>query len=171
MDEAPKLNQCLKKGGLSLLFFYLMILCQLSLINKERNMTEMEILNQFNTFMISNSIYLAAGFFILWVAFRMVVNIQGDPGAPMLNKVLATLFGLGSVYFLLQINGFLYSNWQGTVNQLAELDNLTNEAQQFVDFVGVGDSSFSLIPADPIFAIWYLVILGIILGGIWMKRS
>ena len=45
-------------------------------------MTEMEILNQFNTFMISNSIYLAAGFFILWVAFRMVVNIQGDPGAP-----------------------------------------------------------------------------------------
>ena len=85
-------------------------------------MTEMEILNQFNTFMISNSIYLAAGFFILWVAFRMVVNIQGDPGAPMLNKVLATLFGLGSVYFLLQINGFLYSNWQGTVNQLAELD-------------------------------------------------
>ena len=134
-------------------------------------MTEMEILNQFNTFMISNSIYLAAGFFILWAAFRMVVNIQGDPGAPMLNKVLATLFGLGSVYFLLQINGFLYSNWQGTVNQLAEVDNLTSEAQLFVDFVGVGDSSFSLIPADPIFAIWYLVILGIIVGGIWIKRS
>ena len=50
-------------------------------------MTEMEILNQFNTFMISNAIYLAAGFFILWVAFRMVVNIQSDPGAPILNKV------------------------------------------------------------------------------------
>ena len=101
----------------------------------------------------------------------MVVNIQADPGAPMLNKVLATLFGLGSVYFLLQVNGFLYSNWQGTVNELAELDNLSNEAQQFVDFVGVGDSSFSLIPADPIFAVWYLVILGIIFGGIWIKRG
>ena len=116
-------------------------------------MTEMEIMSQFNTFLISNAIYLAAGFFILWVAFRMVVNIQADPSAPMLNKVLATLFGLGSVYFLLQVNGFLYSNWQGTVNELAELDNLSNEAQQFVDFVGVGDSSFSLIPADPIFAV------------------
>lgn len=134
-------------------------------------MTEMEIMNQFNTFLISNAIYLAAGFFILWVAFRMVVNIQADPSAPMLNKVLATLFGLGSVYFLLQVNGFLYSNWQGTVNELAELDNLSNEAQQFVDFVGVGDSSFSLIPADPIFAVWYLVILGIIFGGIWVKRG
>jgi|TARA_Y200000002_G_scaffold247990_1_gene205343 predicted metal-binding membrane protein len=134
-------------------------------------MTEMEIINQFNVFMISNSIYLAAGFFILWVAFRMVVNIQSDPSSPMLNKVLATLFGLGSVYYLLQINGFLYSNWQGTVNQLAEIDNLTSEGQQFVDLVGVGDASFSLIPADPIFAVWYLVILGIILGGIWMKRS
>ena len=55
-------------------------------------MTEMEIMNQFNTFLISNAIYLAAGFFILWVAFRMVVNIQADPSAPMLNKVLATLF-------------------------------------------------------------------------------
>ena len=53
-------------------------------------MTEMEILNQFNTFMISNAIYLAAGFFILWVAFRMVVNIQSDPGAPIFNKVMAT---------------------------------------------------------------------------------
>ena len=69
LDETSKLNQYITQGGLGLLFFYLMILCQLSLINKERNMTEMEILNQFNTFMISNSIYLAAGFFILWVAF------------------------------------------------------------------------------------------------------
>ena len=39
-------------------------------------MTEMEIIIKFNTFLISNAIYLAAGFFILWVAFRMVVNIQ-----------------------------------------------------------------------------------------------
>nr|GIR51367.1 MAG: hypothetical protein CM15mP61_00760 [Gammaproteobacteria bacterium] len=70
-------------------------------------MTEMEIINQFNTFLISNSIYLAAGFFILWVAFRMVVNVQSDPGTPMLNKVLATLFGLGSVYYNLQTNRFL----------------------------------------------------------------
>ena len=133
-------------------------------------MTEMEIINQFNTFMISNAIYLAAGFFLIWVAFRMVVNVQSDPGTPMLNKVLATLFGLGVVYYNLQTVGFLYANWQGTVNALAELDNLTSEAQQFVDFVGVGDSSFSLIPADPIL-VWYLVILGIIVGGIWIKRS
>jgi len=35
----------------------------------------------------------------------------------------------------------------------------------------VGDSSFSLIPADPVFMVWYLVILAIILGGIWIKRS
>ena len=134
-------------------------------------MTEMEIINQFNVFLISNSVYLAAGAFLIWVAFRMVVNVQSDPGTPMLNKVLATLFGLGVVYYNLQTVGFLYANWQGTVNQLAEVDNLTSEAQQFVDFVGVGDSSFSLIPADPIFAIWYLVILGIIVGGIWIKRS
>ena len=57
-------------------------------------MTEMEIINQFNVFLISNSVYLAAGAFLIWVAFRMVVNVQSDPGTPMLNKVLATLFGL-----------------------------------------------------------------------------
>ena len=134
-------------------------------------MTEMEIMSQFNTFLISNAIYLAAGFFILWVAFRMVVNIQADPSAPMLNKVLATLFGLGSVYFLLLTNSFLYSNWQETSNRLAEIDNLSNGGQRFVDFIGVGDSTPSLIPADPVFVVCYIVILGIIFGGIWMKRS
>jgi hypothetical protein len=89
----------------------------------------------------------------------------------MLNKVLATLFGLGVVYYNLQTVGFLFANWQGTVNALAELDNLTANGQQFVDSIGVGDSSFSLIPADPVFMVWYLVILAIILGGIWIKRS
>ena len=48
-------------------------------------MTEMEIINQFNVFLISNSVYLAAGAFLIWVAFRMVVNVQSDPGTPMLN--------------------------------------------------------------------------------------
>ena len=75
-------------------------------------MTEMEIMNQFNTFLISNAIYLAAGFFILWVAFRMVVNIQADPSAPMLNKVLATLFGLGSLSsFSLPPYNFFFINF------------------------------------------------------------
>ena len=134
-------------------------------------MTEMEIINQFNVFLISNSVYLAAGAFLIWVAFRMVVNVQNDPGTPMLNKVLATLFGLGVVYYNLQTVGFSYANWQGTVNALAELDNLTANGQQFVDSIGAGDSSFSLIPADPVFMVWYLVILAIILGGIWIKRS
>ena len=103
-------------------------------------MTEMEIINQFNVFLISNSVYLAAGAFLIWVAFRMVVNVQSDPGTPMLNKVLATLFGLGVVYYNLQTVGFLYANWQGTVNALAELDNLTASGQQFVDSIGVWDS-------------------------------
>ena len=53
-------------------------------------MTEMEIINSFNVFLISNSVYLAAGAFLIWVAFRMVVNVQSDPGTPLLNKVLAT---------------------------------------------------------------------------------
>ena len=78
---------------------------------------------------------------------------------------------MGVVYYNLQTVGFLYANWQGTVNALAELDNLTASGQQFVDSIGVGDSSFSLIPADPVFMVWYLVILAIILGGIWIKRS
>ena len=69
-------------------------------------MTENEIMMGFYSFLISNAIFQVGGLFLLWVGFRATLRIY-DEGAPMLNKILVTLFALGIVFINLQTIGFL----------------------------------------------------------------
>ena len=131
-------------------------------------MTEYEIINQFNSFLVSNAIYLAVFSFLLWMAFRGTIRLS-ENGGTILNKVLSSLFSLCVVYFNLQTLGFLYANWQGTAYNLSQLDNLSPAAQSFVDFVGGGSlDGFSLIPADPVAIVFFAVVLISLLVPTWM---
>ena len=131
-------------------------------------MTEYEIINQFNSFLVSNAIYLAVFTFLLWMAFRGTIRLY-ENGGTILNKVLSSLFSLCVVYFNLQTLGFLYANWQGTAYNLSQLDNLSPAAQSFVDFVGGGSlDGFSLIPADPVAIVFFAVVLISLLVPTWM---
>ena len=121
-------------------------------------MTEYEIMNQFNAFLVSNAIYLAVFTFLLWMAFRGSIRIY-ENGGTIINKALSSIFSLCVVYFNLQTLGFLYANWQGTAYNLSQLDNLSPAAQSFVDFVGGGSlDGFSLIPADPVAIVFFAVV-------------
>ena len=131
-------------------------------------MTEYEIINKFNSFLVSNAIYLAVFTFLLWMAFRGTIRLY-ENGGTILNKVLPSLFSLCVVYFNLQTLGFLYANWQGTAYNLSQLDNLSPAAQSFVDFVGGGSlDGFSLIPADPVAIVFFAVVLISLLVPTWM---
>ena len=134
-------------------------------------MTEYEIVNQFNSFLISNAIYLAVFTFLLWMAFRGTIRLY-ENGGTILNKVLSSLFSLCVVYFNLQTLGFLYANWQGTAYNLSQLDNLSPAAQSFVDFVDGGSlDGFSLIPADPVAMVFFAVVLISLLVPTWMAPA
>ena len=122
-------------------------------------MTEFQILSQFNAFLISNAIYLAVFTFLLWMAFRGVIRLY-ENGGNLLNKILSSLFSITVVYFNLQTLGFLTANWYGTAYSLSQLDELSPAAQSFVDFVDGGSSdAFSLIPADPVAVVFFVVVL------------
>ena len=117
-------------------------------------MTEFQIISQFNSFLISNAMYLAVFTFLLWMAFRGVIRLS-ENGGTIFNKVLSSLFSLTVVYFNLQTLGFLYAN-------------LSPTAESFVNFVGGGSlDGFSLIPADPIAIIFWIVVLISLLVPTW----
>ena len=54
-------------------------------------MEEFQILSNFNSFMISNALYLAGVSFLIWVTFRAGLRIYDD-GAPILHKILVSKF-------------------------------------------------------------------------------
>lgn len=132
-------------------------------------MDEYQILALFNSSLISNAIYLASFVFLLWMAFRGVNRIT-DMGANVVQKVLSSLFSLSVVYFNLFIFGLLNNLQQTTAYNLAQLETISPASQQLVDFFGGGSElpEFSLIPADPIAIIFFLVILISLLVPTWM---
>ena len=130
-------------------------------------MTEFQILSQFNAFLISNAIYLAVFTFLLWMAFRGVIRLY-ENGGNLLNKILSSLFSITVVYFNLQTLGFLTANSYGTAYSLSQLDDLSPAAQSFVDFVDGGSlDAFSLIPADPVAVVFFVVVLISLLVPTW----
>ena len=132
-------------------------------------MDEYQILALFNSSLTSNAIYFAAFVFLLWMAFRGVNRIT-DMGANVVQKVLSSLFSLTVVYFNLFVLGLLNNLQQTTAYNLAQLEKISPASQQLVDFFGGGSElpEFSLIPADPIAIIFFLVILISLLVPTWM---
>tara|TARA_B100001758_G_C17866639_1_gene331736 strand:+ start:104 stop:514 length:411 start_codon:yes stop_codon:yes gene_type:complete len=134
-------------------------------------MSEFEIQSLFNSFLISNALFFAGNVFLLWVAFRASLGIR-DNGGNLLSKVLVSLFGLGIVYLNLQNGGFLQVNWESTAYALGQLDTLTENGQRFVDFLNITEPpTFSLIPSNPIFIVWWIVVTAMILLPIWVKKE
>ena len=134
-------------------------------------MGEYEIYSLFNTFLISNAIFFAGNAFLLWVAFRASLRTQ-ENGGNLLTKILVSLFGLGIVYLNLQNLGFLQVNWESTAYALSQLENISANAQRFVDFLNVTEApTFSLIPTNPIFHVWWLVVIAMLLLPVWMKNK
>ena len=119
-------------------------------------MDEYQIVNSFNMFMISNAMYQMGDFILLWITFRWVRTNYSN-GAELIEKILCTIFGLGTVFNGLMISGFFYANWQGTSYALSQLDSLSPTAQSFVDYLPVDTlPEVSLIPWNPVMIVWWL---------------
>ena len=134
-------------------------------------MTEYELISLFNSFLVSNAIYFVGNVILLWVALRASLRIN-ENGGNLLTKSLVSLFGLGIVFLSLQQGGFLQVNWESTVYALSQLDSISANSQRFVDFLNVTEPpTFSMIPANPIFIVWWLVVLAMLLLPVWMPSA
>ena len=130
-------------------------------------MTEFQIISQFNSFLISNALYLMVFTFLLFMAYGGVYRMYQD-GATIVGKILGTLFSVIVVYFNCLTLGFLYSQQAAAAYNLSQLENLSEGGQAFVDFFGGGSlDAFSLIPADPLAVIFFIVVLISLILPIW----
>ena len=134
-------------------------------------MEQYQIVNSFNMFMISNAMYQLGVFILLWITFRWVRTIYAG-GAELIEKILCTVFGLGTVFNGLMISGFSYANWQGTSYALSQLASLSPTAQSFVDYLPVDTlPEVGLIPWNPLMIVWWLGVIVAILYPVWVKKA
>ncbi len=133
-------------------------------------MDEYQIINSFNMFMISNAMYQLGVFILLWITLRWVRAIYSN-GAELIEKILCSIFGLGTVFNGLMISGFFYANWEGTSFSLSQLESLSPTAQSFVDYLPVDTlPEVSLIPWNPVMIVWWLGVIVAILYPVWTKK-
>ena len=73
-------------------------------------------------FLISNAVYQAGVFFLLWVAFRAANQTRAE-GAGIFNKILVSLFSLGIVFNGLNTGAILMVTLENTAYSLSQLEN------------------------------------------------
>jgi hypothetical protein len=133
-------------------------------------MNEFEVWSVLTSFMISNAIYTAAVFFMVWVAFRAANQVAAE-NANTLTKILVSLFALGIIFNGLTVSGNLMLNLESTALSLQMVGTENPNALRFIaSYGGGGEPAFSFI-SNPINAAWWAVVTVMILGKVWLKNG
>ena len=83
-------------------------------------MTEFEIYSLQSSNFINNAMFQVCVVISVFIAFRLA-RVTNEMGAGIVMKGLATLFGLGVVYFNLDMGAWRVDIFQGTAARLSEL--------------------------------------------------
>ena len=135
-------------------------------------MTEFEIYSLQASNFINNAMFQVCVVISVFIAFRLA-RVTNEMGAGIAMKGLATLFGLGVVYFNLDMGAWRVDIFQGTAARLAELrDSGVEITQGSANWLAQSGISATDFPTHNLFAdvgnvIFSLIILAIILLGIW----
>lgn len=119
-------------------------------------------------FLISNAVYQAGVFFLLWVAFRAANQTRAE-GAGIFNKILVSLFSLGIVFNGLNTGAILMVTLENTAYSLSQLENISATAQSFVDTWGTGAVAEGGLLSNPINVGWWTVVTVMLMGRVWTK--
>ena len=131
-------------------------------------MEEFQLWSVLNSGLISNAIYQAGIFFILWVAFRAANQLTNEDS--ILKKILLSLFSAGIIFNGLTVSAILSLMLQNTAHGLTEIGAVSAGATSFISRWGVeGVPEMSLI-SNPIMAGWWLVVAIMLFGRIWQKK-
>ena len=131
-------------------------------------MDEFQIWSVLSSFLISNALYQAGVFFILWVAFRAANQLTSKD--PTMNRVLLSLFSAGIIFNGLTVSALLTLNLQSTAHSLSQMGASSANAVRFMADWGVeGVPAMSLV-SNPIMAGWWLVVAIMLFGKIWQSK-
>ena len=119
-------------------------------------------------FLISNAVYQAGVFFLLWVAFRAANQTRAE-GAGVFNKILVSLFSLGIIFNGLNTGAILMVTLENTAYSLSQLENISATAQSFVDTWGTGAVAEGGLLSNPINVGWWTVVTVMLMGRVWTK--
>jgi len=132
-------------------------------------MSEFEVWSVLTSFMISNAIYTAATFFMVWVAFRAANQVAR--GGNLLMKILVTLFAFGIIFNGLTVSGNLMLNLESTALSLQMIGTENPNALRFIAGYGSGGQpAFSLF-SNPVNVGWWAVITLMLLNSVWIKKG
>ena len=135
-------------------------------------MTEYEIYSLQSSSFINNAMFQVGIIIAIFIAFRLA-RVTNEMGAGVVMKGLASLFGLGIVYFNLDMAAWRGDIFQSTGARLAELRDsgvtITKGSANWLEQTGITATDF---PTHNLFAdvgsvIFSLIVLAIILIGIW----
>ena len=132
-------------------------------------MNEFQIWSVFSSLLISNAIYMAGIFFILWVAFRAANQLTSSDS--VLIKVLLSLFSAGIIFNGLTVSAILTSNLQNTAYSLSQIGAKSPNAANFISDWGTGAVAEMSLVSNPIMAGWWLVVAIMLFGKIWQKKA
>ena len=132
-------------------------------------MNEFQIWSVFTSFLISNAIYMAGVFFILWVAFRAANTLTSADSVAV--KVLLSLFSAGIIFNGLTVSALLELNLVSTAYSLSQIGADSASAIRFIADWGTGTAGEMSLVSNPIRAGWWLVVAIMLFGKIWQKKA
>ena len=137
-------------------------------------MEETQVWSLFAMQNVGISIYFVGMMFLVWVAFRVSKGISEGTNN-IFTKVVGSVFGLGVVFFGLQVNAIGDYVGGSAAYSLSQLKSSGIEvspmAENFIAMNGAGSApEFSIYPGV-IGVIWWLSVLIIILFPIWGPKS
>jgi hypothetical protein len=132
-------------------------------------MNEFQIWSVFTSFLISNAIYMAGVFFILWVAFRAANTLTSADSVAV--KVLLSLFSAGIIFNGLTVSALLELNLVSTAYSLSQIGADSASAMRFIADWGTGTAGEMNLVSNPIRAGWWLVVAIMLFGKIWQRKA
>ena len=136
-------------------------------------MTELDILNLQSGSIQSTGLYFVGLSFSIWVAMRVSSVVSQRAADNVVMKAIASIYGIGVVYYFNMTLSFYAYNMELTGHRLATLKASGGEvsaaSMDFIANVGASTTppTFSLVPSDPVVYPLLIAILAIILLPLW----
>ena len=139
-------------------------------------MDQFQTLSLLNLAMIQNGVFTVATFFILWVAFRMALQVRGGQGT-LLAKALTTIFGLFVISLGLQV--FVNRTYSLAVAAKALTAIKASGQALSVQAEAFLTSPYGTVPAELKYSLfsqtsnvaWWALATILLLGSIWLPAK
>ena len=131
-------------------------------------MSELDMWNILAGFMSGNAVWFLAYVVSTWLGFRMTSNIYMNGGAPIIGKILVSLYCLSVSAFMCTLmvntNG-LFRDVAAGLNTVGQTGELSGAAQAFIEQASNAPSM------NPIQMVFVASIILMQLLQVWMKKA